>query len=209
MGTTTGAATMSLTTPVLADGLQRIAAHMETVAEALNAADGQLGDGDLGVTMQRGGREWVKALPALPDDIGMALMACAQAMTRVSGSSFGTLLATGLMAAAKATRGRTEVPWSEFSALLHGALQAMMARGKASLGDKTVLDVLDATARAVDGLAPAAMLAAASGAVDDTMARMRGQQAKIGRARIFAERSAGLDDPGMLAFREILRALAA
>jgi phosphoenolpyruvate---glycerone phosphotransferase subunit DhaL len=51
------------------------------------------------------------------------------------------------------------------------------------------------------------MLAAASGAVDDTMARMRGQPAKIGRARIFAERSVGLDDPGMLAFREMLRGL--
>jgi dihydroxyacetone kinase-like protein len=198
----------SLTTAVLADGLRRIAAHMETVAEVLNAADGQLGDGDLGVTMQRGGREVVKALPTLPDDVGMALLACAQAMTRVSGSSYGTLLATGLMAAAKATRGRTEVPWSEVSVLLGGALQAMMVRGKSSLGDKTVLDVLDAAAHAVDGVAPAEMLAAASGAVDDTMTRMRGQQAKIGRARIFGERSAGLDDPGMMAFREMLRALA-
>jgi dihydroxyacetone kinase-like protein len=198
----------ALTTAALADGLRRIAAHMETVAESLNAADGQLGDGDLGVTMQRGGREVVKALPTLPDDVGMALLACAQAVTRVSGSSFGTLLATGLMTAAKATRGRNEVPWSELSALLASALQAMMARGKSSLGDKTVLDVLDAVAHAVDGVAAAEMLAAASGAVEATMTRMRGQQAKIGRARIFGERSAGLDDPGMLAFREMLRALA-
>ncbi len=207
MGVSTGEATTSLSTAILADGLRRIATHMETVAEALNALDGQLGDGDLGVTMQRGGRELAKVLPTLPDDVGMALLACAQAMTRVSGSSYGTLLATGLMAAAKATRGRTEVPWSELSALLRGALEAMMARGKASLGDKTVLDVLDAAARAIDGVAPPDMLAAASGAVDDTMARMRGQQAKIGRARIFAERSVGLDDPGMLAFREMLRGL--
>jgi dihydroxyacetone kinase-like protein len=191
----------------LADGLRRIAAHMETVADVLNVLDGQLGDGDLGVTMQRGGRELAKVLPTLPDDVGMALLACAQAMTRVSGSSYGTLLATGLMAAAKATRGRTEVPWSELSALLLGALEAMLARGKASLGDKTVLDVLDAAARVVDGVAPSDMLAAASGAVDETMTRMRGQQAKIGRARIFAERSVGLDDPGMLAFREMLRGL--
>src|SRR5580658_2439247 len=208
MGGSGGALSASLTTVVLADGVRRIAAHMETVAKMLNAADGQLGDGDLGVTMQRGGREVVKALPTLPDDFGMALLACAQAVTRVSGSSFGTLLATGLMAAAKATRGRTEVPWSEFSALLAAALQAMMARGKSSLGDKTVLDVLDAAAHAVDGVAPAEMLAAATGAVDATMTRMRGQQAKIGRARIFGERSAGLDDPGMLTFREMLRALA-
>ncbi len=199
---------MALTTAVLADGLRRIAAHLETVAEALNALDGQLGDGDLGVTMQRGGRELTRVLPTLPDDVGMALLACAQAMTRVSGSSYGTLLATGLMAAAKATRGRTEVPWSELPALLRDALAAMMARGKASLGDKTVLDVLDAAARAVDGVPAPAMLAAATEAVDATMAQMRGQPAKVGRARIFAERSVGLDDPGMLAFREMLRGLA-
>ncbi len=208
MSASTGSSPTSLTTAVLAEGLQRIAAHMETVAEALNRADGALGDGDLGVTMQRGGRELVKALPTLPADVGMALLACAQAVTRVSGSSYGTLLATGLMAAAKATRGRTEVPWTELSALLQGALQAMIVRGKAALGDKTVLDVLDATAHAVDGVAPAEMLGAASGAVEETMARLRGQQAKIGRARIFGEKSAGLDDPGMLAFHEMLRALA-
>lgn len=198
---------MALTTKVLADGVQRISTHMETVADALNALDGQLGDGDLGVTMQRAGRELANVLPNLPDDVGMALLACAQAVTRVSGSSYGTLLATGMMAVAKATRGRTEVPWPELSGLLRGALDAMMARGKASLGDKTVLDVLDAAARAVDGVAATGMLAAASGAVDGTMARMRDQPAKIGRARIFAERSVGLDDPGMVAFREMLRGL--
>ena len=97
---------MALTTPVLADGLRRIAAHMETVADELNALDGQLGDGDLGVTMTRGGRALLEIVPTLPADVGMALMACAQAMTKVSGSSYGTLLATGLLTAAKATRGR-------------------------------------------------------------------------------------------------------
>jgi len=199
---------MALTKAALADGLQRIAAHMETVADALNALDGQLGDGDLGVTMQRGGREIAKALPNFPDDVGMTLMACAQAVTRVSGSSYGTLLATGLMSAAKATRGRTEVPWQELPALLRGALEAMMARGKSSLGDKTVLDALAAAGQAVDGVAPGAMVAAASAAVDATMDRMRGEPAKVGRARIFAERSVGMDDPGMVAFREILRGLA-
>ena len=199
---------MPLTTPVLADGLRRIAAHMEMVADELNALDGQLGDGDLGVTMTRGGRALVELLPKLPDDVGMALMACAQAMTKVSGSSYGTLLATGLLAAAKATRGSTEVPWSETAALLHGSLEAMQARGKASLGDKTVLDTLDAAASAAEGKAePAEILQAMSAAVDAILERMRGMQAKIGRARIFGERSIGLDDPGMRAFREVLRGL--
>ncbi len=200
---------MALTTPVLAAGLQRIAAHMEIVADELNALDGQLGDGDLGVTMTRGGRALQDILPTLPADVGMALMACAQAMTKVSGSSYGTLLATGLMAAAKATRGRTEVPWSETADLLRAALTAMMTRGKASLGDKTVLDALDAAASAAEGQSdPAEILVAAETSVNATLERMRGTQAKIGRARIFGERSVGLDDPGMRAFRDMLRGLA-
>ncbi len=201
---------MPLTTPVLADGLRRIAAHMETVADELNALDGQLGDGDLGITMTRGGRALLDILPTLPPDVGMALMACAQAMTKVSGSSYGTLLATGLLATAKATRGRTEVPSSETSALLRTAFDAMKTRGKASLGDKTVLDALDAAATATDGKSePAELLQSADAAVDATLERMRGMQAKIGRARIFGDRSVGLDDPGMRAFRDMLRGLGA
>lgn len=200
---------MALTTTNLADGLKRIAAHMETVADELNTLDGQLGDGDLGVTMTRGGRALLDILLTLPADVGMALMACAQAMTKVSGSSYGTLLATGLLAAAKATRGRAEVPWSETAALLRTALEAMMTRGKASLGDKTVLDALDAAATAAEGKSdPGEILRAATAAVEATLDRMRNMQAKIGRARIFGERSVGLDDPGMRAFRDVLRGLA-
>ena len=142
----------ALTTESLKAGLTRIAAAMEEAADELNTADGKLGDGDLGVTMVRGCRLVMEALPDLPEDVGMALMKCAQAFTKTSGSSYGTLLATGLMSAAKAAKGRTEVPWSEAGALLGGALEAMMLRGKASLGDKTVLDAIEA-ARAEVGRA--------------------------------------------------------
>jgi dihydroxyacetone kinase-like protein len=199
---------MALDHAALSAGLAAIAAHMETVADELNALDGQLGDGDLGVTMVRGGREVVASLPSLPPEIGESLMKVAQAFTKVSGSSYGTLLATGLMSAAKATRGRADVPWSEVSPLLEGAFEAMRARGKASLDDKTVLDALHAAAEATKGLDdPAAILAAARKAVAETMDRFRDQPAKIGRARIFGEKSIGLDDPGMRAFRAILDAL--
>jgi dihydroxyacetone kinase-like protein len=199
---------MPLDHAALSAGLAAIAAHMETVADELNALDGQLGDGDLGVTMVRGGREVVASLPSLPPEIGESLMKVAQAFTKVSGSSYGTLLATGLMSAAKATRGRTDVPWSEISPLLAGAFEAMRTRGKASLGDKTVLDVVNAAAEATKGLdEPAAILAAARQAVAETMDRFRNEPAKIGRARIFAEKSMGLDDPGMRAFKAILDGL--
>ncbi len=199
---------MALTTESLKAGLTRIAAAMEAAADELNTADGKLGDGDLGVTMVRGSRLVMETLPELPDDVGMALMKCAQAFTKTSGSSYGTLLATGLMSAAKATKGRTEVPWSETGSLLAGALDAMTLRGKASLGDKTVLDAIEG-ARAEVGVLeePSAIVAAAGAGVVAAMDRYRDQPNKVGRARIFGDKSIGLDDPGMLAFRRVVEAL--
>ena len=199
---------MGVTTETLRTGLAQIAGHMEAVADELNTLDGKLGDGDLGITMQRGGRAIIEILPELPDDVGMALMKCAQAFTRTSGSSYGTLLATGLMSAAKTCRGRTDVPWNEVGPLLQGALEAMMARGKASLGQKTVLDPLDAAAKAADGLDdPARILAAVDAAIDQTLDAFRSQPAQVGRARIFGDKSVGLDDPGMMAFRRVVDGL--
>lgn len=198
-----------LTRDNLAAGLARIADHMDSAADELNVLDGQLGDGDLGVTMVRGGRAVRDLLPDLPADLGQALMQVAQAFTRTSGSSFGTLTATGLMAAAKVLKGREAGEWSEIPALLMAAFEMMRTRGKANLGDKTVLDALHAAAVATDGLTDAAEIrVAAINAVNATMSRMRSQQARVGRARIFGEKSVGLDDPGMSAFMHMLRGIA-
>ena len=114
---------------------------MEQSADELNTADGLLGDGDLGVTMIRGFRHILVDLETLPEDIGMAFFQCAKAFTKSSGSSYGTLLATGMMAIAKVKKGQTGIELEEVSGLFDIALEAMQKRGKASLGDKTVLDV--------------------------------------------------------------------
>lgn len=197
-----------LTTEALGAGFGRIAERMETCAEELNTIDGELGDGDLGVTMQRGLRGVVEELPDLPEDIGMALLKCAQALVRLSASSYGTLLATGLMSAAKATKGRTEVPWSETSALLEGALEAMMQRGKGRLGEKTVLDALEAARRATEGLDdPEAILAATDEAVAGALEEYRDRLSRQGRARIWGKKSIGRDDPGMVALKRMIESL--
>jgi dihydroxyacetone kinase-like protein len=189
-------------------GLDGIAEVMEQAADELNACDAKLGDGDIGVTMRRGMRGIMEIADDLPDDIGKALMKCAQAFTSVSGSSYGTLLATGLMSGAKACKGRDEIPWAEMAGLVRGALEAMMARGKGSLGDKTVLDMLDAIAAELEGKDdPAAMVRAASAAANATMDTYRPLPSKLGRARMYGDKSQGLDDPGMLALRRVIDGL--
>lgn len=200
---------MSIDRAALLAGIGRLAAAMEREFEALNAADGALGDGDLGVTMTRGMRLVQEKAGELPEDLGLALLACAQAFTKSSGSSYGTLTATGLMAMAKAVKGRRSMEAAEVSGLVAAARDAMQARGKAELGGKTVLDSLDAVARATAGLsAPEEVARAAREAAAEAMEAFRDRPATIGRARIFAEKSRGMDDPGMLAMLRIVQAVA-
>jgi phosphoenolpyruvate---glycerone phosphotransferase subunit DhaL len=200
---------MALTTKELAAGLAKLTPFMEDAADELNGLDAQIGDGDLGVTMTRITRSIGEGLDDLPDDVGMAILKCMQAITKVSGSSYATLVASALMSAAKACKGRTEVPWDEVSALLAGAAEALKARGKAELGDKTVIDAVAAASAACEGLDdPAEILAAAGRAADETIEAFRDKPNKVGRARIWAEKSVGLDDPGMVAFKRMIDGLA-
>jgi len=201
---------MGLTTDTLKAAVPRLAAAASAAEAELNALDGQLGDGDLGITVSAGWKEVARDAAAMPDDVGMAFLAAAKAFQRVSSSSYGTLTATALMAAAKRTRGQTDVPWSEVPALVAAGRDAMMERGKGALGDKSVLDVVDAVARAIDGMDdPAKMREAAMAATATAMDEFRKKPNKLGRARMFAEKSVGMDDPGMLAFQRILAGLSA
>ena len=183
---------------------------MEQSADELNTADGLLGDGDLGVTMIRGFRNLLEELESLPKDIGMAFFQCAKAFTKSSGSSYGTLMATGMMAVAKVKKGQTEIEMDEVSGLFNISLQAMQMRGKASLGDKTVLDVIAAAGDAAKNQTDwNTMLKSINKAINDTIELYRDRQSQIGRARIFGEKSIGLDDPGMLAFKRMFESVQA
>lgn len=185
-----------------------IADHAEQIADMLNTADGKLGDGDLGITVSKGWREIANDSGGFPEDVGMALLECAKSFQRASSSSFGTLMATGFMNAAKQCKGMTEVPFANAAVLLEGARDAMMARGKGHLGDKSVLDVLDAMAKAASGMDTAVDLATAvTGAAEQAVLEFKDKPNKLGRARMFGDKSIGLEDPGMRAALEMVQAL--
>lgn len=195
---------MTIKRDALLGAIDRIAAAMKRDFDELNAADGALGDGDLGVTLTRGMNAISEMRDSLPDDLGMALFQSAQAFTKSSGSSYGTLMATGLLSAAKTLKGRTEIGEAEISGLVAAARDKMQERGKAELGGKTVLDALDYVAKATDGSNDIATDAAR--AVDQALADFKTKPATIGRARIFGDKSIGMDDPGMLAMQRIVKA---
>lgn len=199
----------SLDVACLRSAMARISERMAGSRDALNAADAALGDGDIGVAVSEGFQAVRAELDGLPDDLGAALMSCAQALVKVRASSFATLLATGLMAAAAPLKGRASAPWSVIPELLAAAIAKMSARGRSGLGDKTVLDSLEAVRLSLAGLDdPEAMLARGVTAARTVLEEYRQRPCKQGRARIFADRSRGLDDPGMLAAMHMIEALA-
>ena len=200
---------MGLDRSALLGAIERLHEEMPTHFDTLNAADGKLGDGDLGITMTRGVAEIASVRDDLPEDIGLAMLKCSQAFTKSSGSSYGTLMALGMMAIAKEIKGQTVVEPSELTALVAAARDQIQTRGKAEIGGKTVLDSLDAIAKQTSGMTDLGDIrTAAVVAVDDALAAFRDKPATMGRARMFGEKSIGLDDPGMLAMKFIVYAIA-
>lgn len=198
-----------LTVTLVRSSFTKIAEKLEASADELNALDAVLGDGDLGVSLVRGARSVVAELPSLPEqDCGASLTRCALAITKISGSTCGTLLASGLLSAANSVMGKSVVEWSEMPRMIASAAAAISRRGKCELGDKTILDAVEAARVAIEGLNdPYAIVEAAEQAVAEAIETLRPKVSRQGRARIFPDRSAGNPDPGMVAFRRILEAL--
>jgi dihydroxyacetone kinase-like protein len=200
--------TMSIDMAVLRGAIERIDAALVTEAPRLTELDGKLGDGDLGITLSKAFAALKANWPAAPPELGPAFFKGATKVSEVSSSSFGTLFATALMGVGKALGSRTSFEWDEIAGLLATAEERMIARGKASLGDKTVLDAIHAAIGALKSAGSAAdardkVRAAVKAAVDDFAAKPN----KVGRARIFAEKSEGIPDPGMAAFAVMVDAM--
>ena len=200
---------MGLDRSVLLGAIERLHAEMQTQFDVLNTADGKLGDGDLGITMTRGMEAIAEVADDLSEDLGLALLKCSQAFTKSSGSSYGTLMALAMMAIAKQIKGQTMIAPSDLNGLVIVARDQIQTRGKAELGGKTVLDSLDAIVQRTSGKTDLEdICAAATEAVDEALAAFQGKPATMGRARMFGEKSVGLDDPGMLAMKFIVYAMA-
>jgi dihydroxyacetone kinase-like protein len=201
----------------------QIAALLGSVADLMIAQkdelatlDADLGDGDLGRTIERGFLAIKTALadPNAPggEDMGRMLFRLGKAFSNDAASSFGALFGTALMKGGMALKDKQDVTLSDLADATDTALKALMERGKAKLGDKTMLDAiapaLDAMrAAAADAPARDFFRAAANAAQQGAVATQT-MQSQIGRASWQGERSAGKMDPGARAIAMMLDAAA-
>lgn len=198
-----------ITVSSIAAAVARADAAMGGLEQVLNDADARVGDGDTGGMLARVIHTMAQAELDAAADPGEALSRLARAAMSATGSSLGTLLATGLLAAGRAARGQERIDAGTLPDLVAAARDAMMARGGAALGDKTVLDSLDAIAEALKGAAAGRAAEAAAMAADEALETFRGRPNRIGRARMFGDQTVGIDDPGMLAVAALMREIAA
>jgi dihydroxyacetone kinase-like protein len=181
--------------------IKRLGHDVECHREHLNALDAAVGDGDLGVSACNGFRAVCSRLDVPASDVGELLLRAGEDIEDNAGATIGALLGTALLKAGHAMAGKSELTLPDIAAALQAAETAIRVRGKADVGDKTILDVLVPVRKSlVDAIADNA-------ALDEIVWRVRGAaergvaytvplRAKFGRGRWIGARTEGHPDPG-------------
>ncbi len=186
---------------VLESIFEKLLSQAKKSYDEFNAADGKIGDGDLGVTILNGLEEVNNNKVNFKDDMGANFMLCSQAFVKKSGSSFGTLIAFSLMNISKNLKGKTECNHEDIISIFETALKTIQERGKTKLGDKTIVDSLDLIIKKLKGNSNYSEVF--QSATKQALENFKGKKILIGRARMFEDKTKDLDDPGMLALNKL------
>ncbi len=169
----------------------------------LIALDGKVGDSDLGLTMSKAFAAAADVVTTEGEQAGIAklLRLAGASMARAAPSTMGTLTATGFLRASKACDGLDALGSAVVAAFWRAYRDGVAERGKAKLGDKTLLDVLDPIAvtlesEAAAGRPLAQALSAAATAAETALEATKSMVAQHGKAAAFQEKTIGLQDAG-------------
>jgi dihydroxyacetone kinase-like protein len=182
--------------------------------EELIALDRAIGDSDHGENMDRGFQAVMDKLAQTPPETpGAALKLAAMALMSKVGGAAGPLYGTAYLRAATALGENADIDAAALAGALTAARDGIVARGKAELGDKTMVDAWSPAVEAADEVLVAggdavAVLAAAAEAAEVGAVTTDPLVARKGRASYLGERSAGHRDPGAASSALLLRAAA-
>jgi dihydroxyacetone kinase-like protein len=191
--------------------LQNCAETYALHRDELTELDAAIGDADHGANMARGFTAVQDKLAGLKDkDIGTIFKTVAMTLISTVGGASGPLYGTFFLQAVAGASGKTALTHKELAAVLDAGLTGLMNRGKAVVGEKTMVDALAPAVEALkpvgDDSLPAAMdraVTAAKMGADSTVPLV----AKKGRASYLGKRSAGHLDPGAASSVLLLEAL--
>ena len=189
--------------------LTAIAARIAEGRDRLNRLDAALGDGDHGASISAAFDLALAEVAALPDprpsDIWLATArSLMNGMGGASGALFGTLFLKGVAA----IHGKERLVKTDLDQLWAAGLAGVKARGKAAIGDKTMVDALEPAVLAFAAIddAAAAWRAAADAAATGAASTAE-LIARQGRAKFLGERGIGHQDPGATTIALMFEAL--
>jgi dihydroxyacetone kinase-like protein len=185
--------------------LRWIEQYGSTVAENkeyLTQLDSAIGDADHGINMDRGMKAALGRLEGMEgEDIGGLLKTIGMTLVSTVGGAGGPLYGTLFLQMGTATAGKSELEPTDWAAALDGAVNGVQMRGKAEVGDKTMIDALiparDSFRTALaEGASFVEALGRSAEAAEEGMRATIPLVARKGRASYLGERSAGHQDPG-------------
>lgn len=194
--------------------VEGMAKKIEAEKEYLTELDNEIGDGDHGINLARGFEAVEKKLPSLAGgDIGALLKGVGMQLVSTVGGASGPLYETAFMKAGMACKGLTEIDGPAFVKAMEAAVDGIKMRGKATEGEKTMLDALCPALKVMqDDVAVGKSLKEAL--QDAAQAAEKGVEytktiiATKGRASYLGERSLGHQDPGATSSLYLLQVLA-
>jgi len=199
----------------LVRSLSAAAVAVEAAAAELNRLDGYAGDGDLGITMTAAAQALQDVL-ATAEEMSTAqlLAACGSTIARKAPSTSGTLVATGFLRAAKAVEESTGPGAVAVERCFNAAYEGIKARGKASVGDRTLVDGLDAVCASLrrsvaSGTEVGQMLEEAAEAAATAADATVDMVPTMGRASWVPDRAVGHPDAGCALLAIVVGAVAA
>ena len=170
--------------------------------QQLTDLDSAVGDGDFGISLDRGFTAVQAELSANPPaDLRSVFQNVATVLIRTMGGTSGPLLGTFFLRAGAACAGKSELAPADVVALFQAGVEGIQQRGKAALGDKTMLDALlpavDAMRSALEaGSGLAEILERGAAAAEAGMRATITMQARKGRGSYLGDRSIGHQDAG-------------
>lgn len=202
-----------ITKPQIINWLERSAALLDEKKTYLTELDSPIGDADHGINMARGFSKVVEKLPSVAEtDIGNILKTSGMTLLSTVGGASGPLYGTFFMRAGAALQGKQELDGADLLKLLETGIEGVVQRGRAEIGDKTMIDALVPAVKALKTSLEAggdlthaleACAAAAEAGAQSTIPLI----ARKGRASYLGERSAGHQDPGATSAAYLLATL--
>ena len=189
------------------------AAVIEENAAALTRLDAAIGDGDHGTNMNRGFKAALQRLDGLQaEDFGSVFKAVGMALISKVGGASGPLYGSFYLAVGKGLGDAEAAEDGALAAALRAGYDGVVARGKAEVGDKTIVDALEPAVEAAKEAASegsvATVFRSAADAAKEGAESTVPLTAKRGRASYLGARAAGHQDPGATSTYMLLDAAA-